>query len=48
MTCGVQESATTEVPSDSSSASTDDFPESAVDSGEYKAELQARSEEVCR
>ena len=44
----MQESATTEIPGDSSSASTDDLPESTADTGDYKAKLQAKSEEVRR
>ena len=44
----MQESAATEIPGDSSSASTDGLPESTADNGEHEAELQARREEVCR
>ena len=44
----MQESAATEIPGDSSSASMDGAPESTVDTQEYEAELQARREEVCR
>ncbi|CAK0780663.1 hypothetical protein CVIRNUC_005131 [Coccomyxa viridis] len=41
-----EESAATEIPGDSSSASTDGLPESTADTGEHEAELQARREEV--